>query len=152
MWINIVLDTKESMAVILGLFSYAIAYLKHRQAINSSYAKTPNLSGAEVEQLKAAAAILVKAKREELLAEITPRDAEPEYRNRLSVAADRMCELTERGARVLPALSAPPEIKQDFLKIVQQIHAKPVPKQLPTGPEPETEPAADSTPKPDDNA
>jgi len=78
---------------------------------------------------------LLKAKRIEWSAEIAPRNATPEDKLRLLAAVDTMTDLTAAGAKVVPALSAPSEVKDNYVAVVKAFEPpKHEPPQLSSGP------------------
>jgi hypothetical protein len=141
MWIDIALDTKEALALILAVAAVALRLLKYKAELRAKEDEAKaSLPAEQVKMMVDVFGELLKAKRIEWSGEIAPGNATPEDKTRLLVAVDTLTDLSAAGAEVVPALSAPREVKENYLAVVKAFEpAKHAPPQLSSAPPKTTE-------------
>lgn len=112
MWLQMALDQTEGMTLILSLAAVARWYLGQTLKIKEQEAEAKRVADAkQVEMITDLFEKMEKAKRRDAIDRLSREGCSPEDRERLGVALDKYTGLVGRGADIVPALSAPPEIR-----------------------------------------
>ena len=116
MWISIGLETKEALGLIAALTTTAIAYLKFRRQTGETQvaAKKTSTDPTELVVIERMFERMIAERRTEAITAIAPKRLGPEDRARLGVAVDKMADLLNRGAEVIPALNAPTDVQASY--------------------------------------
>lgn len=115
MHIEIGLDTAEALALISAMVTMATLYFRNRAKIlEQREAARKHSAAADWPVVERTFQTMISVAREESVTGAAPAQASPEERARLGAAIEKMADLMEHGADVVPALNAPPEIRKKY--------------------------------------